>query len=562
MTFFCHSLNKNLPKKYFILAIVKKSYCIENGKEGSTMTNLWKRTCLGACGMLAVPFLTVTMINAEQPASPAPTAIVSTDTSTIETPVGLTFKAAIPDDNFRKFINGKFFDGKMKDEETVTTAMKKTLAAYTDVLDVRGLGIVNLKGLEFFTGITELDCSHNKLQLLDLSVVKQLKRFNGSYNNLMEITFAPVNVLEKIDCSNNNLVMLNVAGFTNVLELDCSNNRIGILNVAGLHQLKKLDCSDNALSVLSVDSLLALEELYCDGNGIVNLNVSALKNLKVLESRKSVLTLKVQTVQVGTESFCGVVLPTGAAKPENISNSGAYKDTVNAIVWSKVTGVPASFTYTYVIPGTTETVTVTVNVDKTDFADKAVKLANVATLQVASTGYNKVKLTWSGVDGATGYRIYRSTSKTSGFKKIKSITSNSKVTYTNSGIACGTTYYYKVRTYRLIDGIYYFGEYSNVVAGKPVPAAPGGLKLAKASKNKVSIAWNKVTGASGYRIYRSRSKTSGFSKIKTVTSGSKVTYSKTVSRNVKYYYKVRAYTTVNGKKVWGAYSSVKAKTVK
>ena len=84
-------------------------------------------------------------------------------------------------------------------------------------------------------------------------------------------------------------------------------------------------------------------------------------------------------------------------------------------------------------------------------------LGKVDTLTVDSSGYNKVKLTWSGVDGATGYRIYRSTSKTSGFTKIKSITTNSKVTYTNSGISCGTQYYYKVRAYRLIDGNYYFG---------------------------------------------------------------------------------------------------------
>lgn len=525
------------------------------------MTNFWKKTCVTACGMMIVPFFAMTAVRAEEISSPTPAPIVSTDTAAIEIPAGTTFKTAIPDDKFRKYLNETFFTDKVKDDDLFTKEMLAALREYSGVLDVRGLGIVNLKGIEYFTGITELDCSHNNLQLLDLSMLNGLKKLDVSYNNLVEITFAKDTVLERIDCSNNSLAMLNLAGFTTVRELDCSNNRIGILNLAGLYNLTTLDCSDNALNTLSVDGLLALEQLYCDGNGIVSLNVSSLKNLKVLENRKSVLKLKVETVKVGEDSFCGVKLPTGAAKPENISNSGVYKDTANAVVWSKSTDIPASFTYTYLIPGTSQTVTVTVHADKSEFADKSVTLAKVPTLTIASTAYNKVKLTWGGVDGATGYRIYRSTSKTSGFTKIKSITSNSKVTYTNSGIACGTTYYYKVRAYRLIDGIYYFGDYSPVVSGKAVPAAPGALSVAKASRTKVTISWNKVAGASGYRIYRSKSKTSGFSKIKTVTSGATVSYKKTTARKVKYYYKVRAYTTVNGKKVWGAYSKVKAKTL-
>lgn len=522
------------------------------------MTKFWKKTCIGACGMLVIPFIAMSSVDAAETQAPAPTAAVTVDSPAVETPAVVTFKEAVPDENFRKFINEKFFQKDLKDDSTFTKVMQETLAEYKEELDVSSLGIVNLKGVEYFTGITELDCSHNNLQLLDISTMKQLKNLDVSYNNLLDITLPKDSALEVLDCSNNNLAMLNLAGFEKVEDLDCSNNKIALLNVAGLYKLKFLDCSDNVLAVLSVDGLTALEELYCDGNALVSLNVSALKNLKVVENRKSVLNLKVQAV--GTD--CGVVLPAGAVKPENISNSGTYKEAERAIVWDKITEVPASFTYTYAIPDVSQMVTVTVYVDKTDFAEKAITLGKVDSLTVTSSAYNKVKLTWSGVDGATGYRVYRSTSKTSGFTKIKTITSNSKVTYTNSGISCGTTYYYKVRAYRLIDGNYYFGSYSAVVSGKSVPAAPGALTVAKASKKKVKLSWNKVTGASGYRVYRSKSKTSGFSKIKTLTSGGKLTYTKTTTRNVKYYYKVRAYTTVNGKKVWGNYSAVKAKTLK
>ncbi len=520
------------------------------------MTSILKKACVGVCGMLVIPFLAMSPVRAAETPAPAPTA-VAPETAPVETPTVTTFKASVPDDNFRKYINETFFGGVLKDDEQFTVAMQKVLGTYTSPLDVSGKEIVNLKGVEYFTGITVLDCSHNNLQLLDISQMKNLTKLDVSYNNLSDITFAQDNVLKDINCSNNNLILLNLAAFTNVEKLDCSNNMIATLNLNGLYKLKWLDCSDNVLATLGVEGMVALEELYCDGNGLVNLDIATLKNLKVLENKKSVLTLKVQSVS----GKCGVVLPVGAVKPATISNSGTYVVDDRAIVWDKVTSVPASFTYTYMIPGTTQTSTVTVVVDKTEFAEKAVKLSKVDTLTIASSAYNKVKLTWSGVDGATGYRIYRSTSKTSGFKKIKSITTNSKVTYTNSGISCGTTYYYRVRAYRLIDGIYYFGEYSPVVAGKPVPAKPGSLSVAKYSRKKVKLSWNKVAGASGYRIYRSKSKSSGFSKIKTITSGSKLTYTKTTARKVKYYYKIRAYRTVNGKKVWGAYSSVKGKTL-
>lgn len=519
------------------------------------MNTILKKVCVGTCGALMIPMLALTPADAATvPAST--TAAVETDAITI--PEGTTFKTAIPDDNFRKFINETFFGAQTKDDDKFTQTMAAALQSYTGVLDVSGKQIVNLKGIEYFTGITELNASYNNLQLLDISSLKDLRKVNVAYNDLTQFTYGKDNALTEINCRNNDLTVLNLAGMTSMETLDCSNNKLTMLNVAGLYQLAYLDCSNNDLTSLGVDGLVALEKLYCDGNALVTLDVSSLKNLKVLENRRSEITLKVQAV--GTD--CGVVLPAGAAVPSNISNSGAYNATERAIIWDNIKGVPASFTYTYTIPGTIQNVTVTVNVDKTDFVDKAVTLGKVDTLTVASSAYNKVKLTWSGVDGATGYRIYRSTSKTSGFTKIKSITSNSKVTYTNSGLSCGTTYYYKVRAYRLIDGNYYFGAYSAVVSGKPVPAAPGSLTVAKSTRTKVKFSWNKVSGASGYRIYRSKSKTSGFARIKTITSGSKLTYVKKTSRNVKYYYKIRAYKTVNGKKIWGKYSTVKAKTLK
>jgi len=549
------------------------------------MRKFFKKMCVGACGLMFVPILAMVPVNAENVNAPAAQAPL-TETGSIEasatpiptllpsvspdvsadpsatptaTPVVAAFKTLVPDANFRKVINELVFDNAVKDDDNLTVEMQEKIAAYTDKLDISGKEISNLLGIQYFTGIKELDCSHNALALLDLSKLPNIVNVKADYNDLADVTFDKEAKPETIDLSNNNLVTLNLAGFTSVKSLDVSNNKLTTLNLAGLYQLTTLDCSDNALSSFGVEGLVGLETLVSDNNAIVTMNVSSLKNLKVLENRKSEVTLKLQKVST---SDAGVVLPTGAAKPVAISDKGTYKEAENAIIWDKATDVPSSFTYTYQITGSKQMVTVTVNVDKTEMVKNVLSLDKVTTLTTASKAYNKVKLTWSGVDGATGYRIYRSTSKTSGFKKVKSITTSSKVTYTNSNVSCGTTYYYKVRAYRLVDGNYYFGAYSPVVSAKAKPATPASFKAAKASRTKVKVTWKAVTGASGYRIYRSTSKTGGFSSIKTVKSGASSSYTKKTKRNKTYYYKMRAYTTVNGKKVWGAYTTVKSYKLK
>ena len=74
------------------------------------------------------------------------------------------------------------------------------------------------------------------------------------------------------------------------------------------------------------------------------------------------------------------------------------------------------------------------------------------------------------------------------------------------------------------------------------------------------FSWKKCSDISGYQIYRSTKKTSGYKKIATVT---KTSYknSKLASKK-KYYYKVRAYRVVNGRKIFGSWSIVKAKKTK
>lgn len=95
------------------------------------------------------------------------------------------------------------------------------------------------------------------------------------------------------------------------------------------------------------------------------------------------------------------------------------------------------------------------------------------------------------------------------------------------------------------------------------PAAPT-LKSVKSTKTRTAVlTWKKNKKATGYEIYMSTKKASGYKKITTVKNWKKITYTKKkLKKDKKYYFKVRAYKTVEGKKYYSAYSKVKAVKVK
>ena len=86
---------------------------------------------------------------------------------------------------------------------------------------------------------------------------------------------------------------------------------------------------------------------------------------------------------------------------------------------------------------------------------------------------------------------------------------------------------------------------------------------AATGKGKVTIKWSNKAYADGYVIYRSIAKTKGFKKVIT-TSSSKSSFvnKKGLKAGKRYYYKVRGYVEINGKKVYTKYSSTVSAVVK
>ena len=88
------------------------------------------------------------------------------------------------------------------------------------------------------------------------------------------------------------------------------------------------------------------------------------------------------------------------------------------------------------------------------------------------------------------------------------------------------------------------------------------LKL-KRSKKSVVLSWKKQKNATGYEIYRSTKKKGKYKKIATIKKVSKASYTnKKLKKGKTYYYKVRAYKTQSGKKVYGTFSVIKKVKIK
>lgn len=183
-------------------------------------------------------------------------------------------------------------------------------------------------------------------------------------------------------------------------------------------------------------------------------------------------------------------------------------------------------------------------------------------IKATPNSYNSIKLTWNkAVNGANGYAVYRSTSKDGKYTLRKTITSKNTIEFTDTGLDTNTTYYYKVRAYRMIADKKKYGSYSEIVCAKPVLSKTT-ITVSSKSK-KATIKWNKVLGASGYKVYSATSSNGTYSLKKTITSINTLSYTNTNLVSGKtYYYKVRAYRNVNGKVVYGPYSAVKSKKIK
>lgn len=177
----------------------------------------------------------------------------------------------------------------------------------------------------------------------------------------------------------------------------------------------------------------------------------------------------------------------------------------------------------------------------------------VSGVTASPASYNSIKVAWSALSGAEKYEVFRASSSSGTFSMIASTTS---LSYTNRSVSTGSTYYYKVRAYRVVDGSRVYSTYSDTVSSAAKPSKPAPVRGTKLSSSRIKVTWGAVAGATKYELWRSTSSSGTYSLV--ATTGSAYFTNTGLRSGRTYYYKVRAYRTVGSRKVYGAFSPVVA----
>ena len=193
-------------------------------------------------------------------------------------------EATFPDSSLRDYISDNVDtngDGYLSDSEiqSVTT------------LNLSGLGLTALTGIENFTALTELICSGNSLTgTLDLSSNTALEYLDCSSNELTALDLSSNTALIYLDCNFNQLTSLNVDGCINLQELYCYDNSLPSLDLATNSSLTDLNCGDNELTALDLSSNPALVSVICNRNALTALDLSSNSSLSALDCSLNQLT--------------------------------------------------------------------------------------------------------------------------------------------------------------------------------------------------------------------------------------------------------------------------------
>ena len=231
------------------------------------------------------------------------------------------------------------------------------------------------------------------------------------------------------------------------------------------------------------------------------------------------------------------------------------KTNSNATVTYTVNGLKADTTYTfrikaYVISGESEIYGGYVKI-----AGKT-RIPNVTTFTGSAVSASAVKLDWSKNDKATGYVIEQY--KGGKWTAIATTKNNTTLTFTVKGLAKGTTYSFRIKSFRKTGSTTDFSEYTAIKAATLLDGVSD-FKVASTTGSWITLEWAKNGNATGYSI--EQYKGGKWTVIATTKNNTTLKFTvKGLKNDTTYSFRIRAYKTAGGSNVYSDYVRIAGKT--
>ena len=137
---------------------------------------------------------------------------------------------------------------------------------------------------------------------------------------------------------------------------------------------------------------------------------------------------------------------------------------------------------------------------------------------------------------------------------IKTFTSNANTSFNVTGLRASTTFNFRLRAYKNFGSAKEYSAFTYLNVNTR-PYTTTGFKMKSATKNSVTLQWNKNISANGYCIEKWDG--SKWVQVKRYTSNANVTYTATgLKANTAYKFRIRAYKTIGNVNEYSAYSAV------
>ena len=184
---------------------------------------------------------------------------------------------------------------------------------------------------------------------------------------------------------------------------------------------------------------------------------------------------------------------------------------------------------------------------------------NVNTRPYTTTGMKcssktnvSANLQWNKNRSADGYVLDKYDGKK--WVTIKTFTSNANTSFNVTGLKASTTFKFRLRAYKNFGSAKEYSAFTYLNVNTR-PYTTTGFKMKSATKNAITLQWNKNISASGYCIEKWNG--SKWVQIKRYTSNANVTYTATgLKANTAYKFRIRAYKTIGNVNEYSAYSAV------